>query len=86
MLGFARREDMDNWVRNVRVLAYSLQNIAPAEAGDGPNPEYPWPHAAPADFLAGHAFELWTRLANTGQGRKLIQFVGHAIERFDSYG
>ena len=64
-------------------LAYSLQNIAPAEAGNGPNPEYPWPHEAPAHCPAGHTFALWNQLTNTGQGRKLMEFVEHAIVRFE---
>ena len=36
VFGFARPADLDSWVRSVRPLAYSLQNIAPAEAGNGP--------------------------------------------------
>lgn len=85
VLGFRRREDLDNWVRSVQTLAYSLQNIAPAEAGGGPNPEYPWPHEAPAHCPIDHTFALWTQLTNTGQGRKLMKFVEHAIARFDDY-
>src|SRR3954463_7817142 len=65
VLGFRRREDLDTWVRSVQVLAYSLQNIAPAEAGNGPNPEYPWPHEAPANCPIGHTFALWEQLTVT---------------------
>jgi hypothetical protein len=72
-------------VRNVQTLAYSLQNIAPAEAGNGPNPEYPWPHEAPADCPIGHRFDLWKQLTNTGQGRKLIEIIERALARFDQY-
>ena len=85
VFGFRRRDDLDNWVRSVQALAYSLQNIAPAEAGDGPNPEYPWPHEIPAHCPVGHTFALWNQLTNTGQGRKLMEFVEHAIARFESY-
>src|SRR5436305_2192032 len=85
VLGFQRREDLDTWVRSVQMLAYSLQNIAPAEARNGPNPEYPWPHEAPAHCPAEHAFVLWKGLLNTGQGRKLMEFISHAIGRFDQY-
>jgi hypothetical protein len=85
VLGFGRREDLDNWVRNVQALAYSLQNIAPAEAGNGPNPEYPWPHEAPAHCPIGHTFDLWNRLTNTGQGRKLIEVIERAMIRFNEY-
>ena len=85
ILGFRRREDLDNWVRNVQTLAYSLQNMAPAEAGNGPNPEYPWPHEAPTDCAILHTFAMWNQLSNTGQGRKLIEIIGRAISRFDEY-
>jgi hypothetical protein len=85
VLGFRRRDDLDNWVRSVQALAYSLQNIAPAEAGNGPNPEYPWPHEAPVHCPVGHTFTLWNELTNTGQGRKLMEFVAHAIARFEKY-
>ncbi len=84
-LGFRRREDLDNWVRNVQVLAYALQNIAPAEAGDGPNPEYPWPHDTPAHCPIGHKFVLWEQLSNTGRGRKLMEFIGRAVASFEDY-
>jgi hypothetical protein len=85
VLGFGHREGMDHWARKVQGLAYSLQNIAPAEAGDGPNPEYPWPHDTPAHFPAGHSFDLWNQLTNTGHGRKLIEFIERAITRFAEY-
>lgn len=85
VLGFGRRSDLDNWVHSVRPMAYSLQNIAPAEAGNGPNPEYPWPHEAPAYCPVGHSFDLWNQLTNTGQGRKLMEFVKHAILRFENH-
>jgi hypothetical protein len=85
VLRFRRRGDLENWVRSVHALAYSLQNIAPAEAGNGPNPEYPWPHEAPAQCPIGHTFALWNQLTNTGQGRKLLEFVDHAVASFDNY-
>jgi hypothetical protein len=85
VLGFRRQEDLDNWVRGAGPMAYSLQNIAPAEAGNGPNPEYPWPHEAPMRCPAGHTFDLWNQLTNTGKGRKLMVFVEHAIVRFEEF-
>lgn len=85
VLGFGRRKDLDKWARGIQPLAYALQNLAPAEAGDGPNPEYPWPHESPVQCPVGHAFPLWNQLANTGQGRKLMDFIGRAVARFDQY-
>ena len=83
--GFARPEDLDRWVASVQPLAYALQNLAPAEANNGPNPEYPWPHEAPTRCPATHPFPLWMSLADEGQGRKLILIIEKAILRFDVY-
>jgi len=85
IFGFRRSADLDRWVSSVQILAYSLQNIAPAEANDGPNPEYPWPHAAPTHCPSDHTFLLWFELVNTGQGRKMMEFIDRAISRFDAY-
>ncbi len=84
-LGFGRGVDLENWVSSVQLLAYALQNIAPAEAQDGPNPEYPWPHESPANCPASHNFALWKQLLNTGHGRKLMDFIGRAITNFAAY-
>lgn len=85
VLGFRRRDDFERWVLRVRPLAYSLQNIAPAEAGDGPNPEYPWPHGAPRHCPIGHSFDLCDRLNHSGEGRKLLHVIGRAIAGFSAY-
>ena len=85
VLGFERRADLDNWVRSVQPLAYSLQNLAPAEAGTGPNPEYPWPHETPTHCPIHHEFALWNQLTQTGQGRKLIGIIERAVTRFEEY-
>jgi hypothetical protein len=84
-LGFGRSEDLDKWVSGIQILAYELQNLAPAEAGNGPNPEYPWPHEAPLHFPAGHEFRLWNQLTNTGRGRKLLAFIARAVLSFEVY-
>ncbi|MGH7134314.1 MAG: hypothetical protein ACREHD_01155, partial [Pirellulales bacterium] len=84
-LGFARPDDLEKWVHSVRILAYDLQNIAPAEAQHGPNAEYPWPHDSPVYCPADYKFPLWNQLANTGQGRKLTNFIERAIRDFDKY-
>jgi hypothetical protein len=82
---FARPRDMDAWVKQVAPLAYGLQNLAPAEANDGPNPEYPWLHENPRHCPASHSFELWARLRDHQQGRNLLRFIECAIYRFDQY-
>ena len=86
-LGFGRPEDLDKWVSSpsIQTLAYWLQDLAPAIAIDRPNPEYPWPHGAPTECPAEHSFALWNRLSDSGQGRKMIEFIERAIIRFDAY-
>ena len=71
-----------NWVRGILPLAYSLQNIAPAEAGNGPNPEYPWPPGQPILCPAEHTFPFWDELENTGKGRGFLKFLDRAIRNF----
>jgi len=84
-LGFARPAGFESWISNAQDLAYALQNIAPAEARDGPNREYPWPHHLPLHCPAEHKFDLWAQLQNTGRGRKLMNVTGLAITTFDVY-
>jgi hypothetical protein len=85
-LGFGRSQDLEKWVAAIQPLAYALQNVAPAEAINGPNAEYPWPHETPAQAPVNYEFELWHKLQNTGQGRRLLQFVRKAIGQFPVYG
>ena len=60
-------------------------NLAPAEANNGPNPEYPWPHEAPAHCPATHTFGLWNELSDVGRGRKFMDFIDVAITRFEKF-
>jgi hypothetical protein len=85
VFGFARPRDLDSWVRQVSPLAHELQNLAPAEANDGPNPEYPWPHDSPDDCPAEYTFGLWEQLQNAPRGRELLKFIRNAVERFEQY-
>jgi hypothetical protein len=85
LFGFGRSGEFVTWIRSVLPLAYQLQNIAPAEAGDGPNPEYPWPHALPVSTPVTHTFGLWTELAETGRGGHLLDFIERAIRNFAAY-
>jgi len=83
VLELGRRQDLDNWVTKVQTLAYSLQNMAPSQASNGPNPEYPWPHEAPSHCPIDHKFFLWEQLSRSGQGRKFMLVVARVIERFE---
>lgn len=85
VFGFGRPRDMDAWVKQVSPLAYGLQQLVPAEANDGPNPEYPWPHEMPTNCPALHSFDLWVRLRDHAQGRRLLKFIERSIGRFEEY-
>ena len=79
------RTEFESWVTGVLPLARRLQNMAPAESSDGPNAEYPWPHAAPVEAPVSHTFAVWTDLTGTESGASLLAFVKQAIAEFPSY-
>jgi hypothetical protein len=65
-------------------IAYELERLTPDLANDGPNPEYPWPHAQPEYAPALYSFTLWRNL-ESGQGRDLMRFIQTAVSRFPEY-
>lgn len=86
VFGFARSEDFGNWIPTVTPLAHALERLAPALAGfHAPNPEYPWPHAAPIHAPAGYDFPIWSQLVNTGRGRNLLKFIDTVVRRLNIY-
>lgn len=82
---FSRFEDFQNWVQAALPLAYELQALAPTLSQDGPNPEYPWPSAAPLHVPATYEFDVWRSLTSTGRGRQLMRIIGLAVDRFPRY-
>jgi hypothetical protein len=86
ILDFKTFSALQIWIRAVLPLVYDLERLAPALAQNGPNPEYPWPHHAPAECPARHDFALWAKLTNTGLGHQLLKVVGAAVDRFPAYG
>lgn len=81
---FKRFTDLQSWIRSVLPLAYDLERLAPALANNGPNPEYPWPHAQPEYAPAGHNFAIWSSLMS-GKGRDLMRIIRIAVDRFEDY-
>jgi hypothetical protein len=81
---FKRFEDFQRWIRTVLPLVYALERLAPALAQDGPNPEYPWPSAAPQHAPVTFQFDVWSKL-NTGPGRQLMQVIAFAVAKFPAY-
>jgi hypothetical protein len=84
LFSFARFVDFQNWIRAILPIAYDLERLTPDLANDGPNPEYPWPHAQPRSAPANYNFQIWGSLSNA-QGRDLMRVIRIAIERFQEY-
>lgn len=85
VFGFPRHTDFTNWIPMIGPLAYDLERLAPDLAGDGPNPEYPWPWDGPTATPAAYDFEVWRQLTGSGRGRQLLQVIDLAIQRFEEY-
>lgn len=84
LFSFKRFTDFQNWIRAVLPIAYDLERLAPNLARDGPNPEYPWPHARPEAAPVSHNFPVWASLTS-GQGRDLMRVIRIAVSRFPEY-
>ena len=85
LFDFGRPEDFENWIPTITPLAYDLERLAPALAGDnGPNAEYPWPRTAPTEAPARYTFAVWAQLT-TGRGRQLLGVIDTAVAEFPRY-
>lgn len=84
LFSFRRYEDFQNWIRSALPIAYELERLAPDLAGDGPNPEYPWPHTNPQFAPASYKFPVWNSL-EASQGRGLMKMIQIAVDRFAEY-
>lgn len=84
IFSFNRFEDFQNWIRKVLPMAYELERLTPNLANDGPNSEYPWPHAAPEFAPVDYRFDVWASLMS-GRGRDLLRIIHIAVDRFQEY-
>ncbi len=84
LFSFGRFSDFQNWIRAILPIAHDLDRLAPDLASDGPNAEYPWPHAAPQYAPAQFDFAVWATL-KSGRGRDLMRVIHIAVERFPEY-
>jgi hypothetical protein len=80
-----RFSDFRSFVRKILPLAYELEVLAPALAGNGPNPEYPWPHERPTVAPTNFSFPIWSRLYSEPNGRNLLKVIRAAVRSFDQY-
>ena len=84
-LGFKHPDGLRRWVETVAPLAHEVERLAPSLAGDGPNPEYPWPRGAPTHAPTLHRFGVWDRMTRQSQGRQFLRVLDAAIARFPDY-
>jgi hypothetical protein len=80
-----RRQDVRKQIMDLLPLAYDLERLAPALAGDGPNPEYPWPRERPTIAPIHYQFPLWHTLQKTAPGRKFQALIGRLLEKFPDW-
>lgn len=84
IFGFKKFEEFQSWTANVMPAINSIEKLAPALAGEGPNAEYPWPYDRPSEVPASHQFDVWIVLQNA-QGRKLWFVIERAVKNFDEF-
>jgi len=68
----------ENWQHTIRKsvsFADAIEKLAPALAGEGPNPEYPWPPTDPNTSPAEHTFPIWQELTDTAAGRRFLTLL-----------
>lgn len=83
---FGNYNAMQSWIRtSISPIAYELERITPDLANDGPNPEYPWPHAQPERTPVTFEFSIWKTLRDHSKGRELLNFINAAIKHFPDY-
>ena|SRR5688572_2571384 len=85
-LGFEGKNN--NWTHVIRKsvpLAEYVEDLAPSLAGEGPNPEYPWPVDAPRTAPAEYTFDVWRQLQDTPAGRQFLSLAGRLFAAADSF-
>lgn len=87
LFGFGAASQFGHWISTITPLAYALERLAPALAGDhAENPEYPWPRLAPTHTPASHQFQIWKDLTESGRGRQFVKIIDAAVKHFPNYG
>jgi len=84
-LGFGgQNENWRHMIRKSVPLAERIEDLAPALAGQGPNPEYPWPPEWPRTAPVNHDFEIWQDL-QAGAGSHFIAFLRRLFAAAEAY-
>jgi hypothetical protein len=81
MMGMAAKQ-LRPHIQKLLPLAYEIEKLAPALAGDGPNPEYPW-EAPIGIFNVPATYEFTIRKAlHQPPGHNLIKLIRLALKNF----
>ena len=83
IFGYKKFSEFQGRIHSTAPLSHAIERLATALANDGPNPEYPWPHAAPQ--YAPMAFEFADCNLENSTGRELLWIVQSAISQFSEY-
>jgi hypothetical protein len=77
-----------NWKHMIRKsvpLAERIEDLAPALSPDAPNPEYPWPRAAPQIAPAEYTFAIWVELTKNATGRRFLSLIRSLFAAADAF-
>jgi hypothetical protein len=74
--GDRRNENWEHLIRKSVSLAERIEDLAPALSPDAPNPEYPWPRAAPHTAPVEYTFGIWQNLEDTSAGHQFLKLIG----------
>ncbi|MDB5310436.1 MAG: hypothetical protein JWO38_4638 [Gemmataceae bacterium] len=85
-LGYeGQNESWTHLLRKSKPLAEQIEDLAPALAGDNPNPEYPWPPDAPTETPVAFDFSIWAELTETAHGRQFLKLVSALFLDAEAY-
>lgn len=84
-VGITPAAHWEAYVDGVLPLAQVIEGMAPAEADDGPNAEYPWPHDTPTQAPADFPFPLWEEV-QAPRGQRLLDLLRRLLAQFEEYG
>lgn len=74
-----------NLLRKSMPLADQIERLAPNLAGDGPNPEYPWPPDDPTDAPVEFEFPVWKELTETAHGPLFLKLIAELFQVAEAY-
>lgn len=84
VVGIKTSDHWEAYIDGILPVAQVIEAMAPSEADDGPNAEYPWPHEAPTDAPASYRFPLTDELFSP-RGKRFLDILRRLLNRFEQY-